>query len=216
MSIRFIRIGVMLAGVGFVLHAAHAQNRGITTQGAAGGLVVPSAQTLPSGDLAFTRSTYVEPNLGTFRKRQNNSVGIGLAPSIEIFGRFAEYQDPPPGQAILGARDISANIKFKLPEFWRGQPGIAVGLNDISGGASLFKSRYGVVSDQWGSVRWSAGYAWGSPSLGNSANGYAFDGLFGGVEWLVGQTGLSLLAEYDGQQKHVGAPLHISRHPLVV
>ncbi len=205
MSIRFFRAGVIVAGLGVVLHAAHAQTRGITTQGSTGGLVVPSAQTLGVGDLALTRGNYAEPNLGPFSKRQNYSLGIGLLPNVEIFGRFAEYQNPLPGATINGPRDISANVKLKLPEFWRGQPSIALGLNDVSGGASLFKSRYGVVSDQWGPVRWSAGYAFGSPSGGNRANGYAFDGAFGGAEFLIGQTGLSLLAEYDGQQKHVGA-----------
>lgn len=179
---------------------------GVTTQGATGGLVIPSAQVLPRGALALTRGSYSEPELGSFSKRQNYSLGIGLIPNVELFGRFAEYQNPRPGSTFVnGPRDISANVKLKLPEFWRGQPDVAVGLNDVSGGASYFKSRYGVVSDQWGPVRWSAGYAWGSPSLGNTANGYAFDGVFGGIEWLIGQTGLSLLAEYDGQQKHVGA-----------
>jgi hypothetical protein len=132
-------------------------------------------------------------------------LGIGLAQCGTLWPLCGIPRTPAWARFVNGPRDISANIKLKLPEFWRGQPGVAVGLNDISGGASFFKSRYGVVSDQWGPVRWSAGYAFGSPSGGNTANGYAFDGAFGGVEWLVGQTGLSLLAEYDGQQKHVGA-----------
>lgn len=179
---------------------------GITTQGATGGLVVPSGNVLETGAVAFTRGNYSEPKLGNWEKRQNYIVGVGLLPNIELFGRFVEYQNPLRGSDFInGPRDISANVKVKLPEFWRGQPNVAVGLNDVSGGASFFKSRYGVVSDQWGPVRWSAGYAWGSPILGNPAQGYAFDGAFGGVEFQLGQTGLSLLAEYDGQQKHVGA-----------
>lgn len=190
----------------FALHSTDARSTGITTQGASGGLMVPSARVLTQGSLALTRGNYSEPSLGAFSKRQNSSLGFGLLPNVELFGRFAEYQNPLPGSTFVnGPRDISANIKLKLPEFWRGQPNVAIGLNDVSGGASFFKSRYGVVSDQWGDVRWSAGYAFGSPSGGNTANGYAFDGAFGGVEWLIGQTGLSLLAEYDGQQKHVGA-----------
>ncbi len=154
----------------------------------------------------MTRGSFTEPALGEFSKRQNYSVGVGLLPNVELFGRFVEYQNPLPGSNFInGPRDISANVKLKLPQLWRGQPDMAVGLNDVSGGASFFKSRYGVVSDQWGPVRWSAGYAWGSPILGNTARGYAFDGVFGGIEWQFGQTGLSLLAEYDGQQRHVGA-----------
>lgn len=178
---------------------------GITTQGSTGSLVIPSAQVLPLGSLALTRGNYSEPDLGTFSKRQNYSVGVGLFPNFELFGRFAEYQNPLPGSTfVTGPRDISANVKLRLPQFWRTQPNIAVGAHDLSGGAVYFKSRYAVVSDQLGPVRWSAGYAWGYPISGNRANGYAFKGTFGGVEWALGQSGVSLLAEHDGQQKHVG------------
>lgn len=197
-----------MLGMGLALasQAAFAQFAGVTTQGASGGLVVPSAQILPLGTLALTRGDYSEPHLGSFSKRQNYSFGIGLFSNLELFGRFVEYQNPLPGSEFInGPRDISANVKLRLPEFWRGLPSVAVGVNDIRGGASFFKSSYGVISDQLGPVRWSAGYAFGSPSRGNSASGYAFDGAFGGVEWQIAQTGLSLLAEYDGQQKHVGA-----------
>ncbi|MBX3657259.1 MAG: YjbH domain-containing protein [Ramlibacter sp.] len=177
---------------------------GISTQGVTGGLIVPSAYVLPEGDVALTRGNYAEPQLGAFSQRRNYSLGIGLLPNVELFGRFADFQNPLPGSTINGPRDLSANIKLKLPSFWRGQPHVALGLNDISGGASFFKSKYAVVSDEIGPVRWSAGYALGSHIVGNSANGYAFNGAFGGVEWSLGQSGVSLLAEYDGQQKHAG------------
>ncbi|MCW5649308.1 MAG: YjbH domain-containing protein [Ramlibacter sp.] len=197
----FSAAGIAASGVPGV----QAQVRGISAQGTTGGLVIPSAQVLDSGVLALTAGNYQEPGLGTFRRKRNYSLGIGLMPNIELFGRFADYQNLLPGStAITGPRDLSANVKFKLPSFWRGQPDVAVGLNDIGGGAAYFKSRYAVVSDQIGPVRWSAGYAWGSLVVGISPSRYAFDGAFGGAEWALGDSGLSLLAEYDGQQKHAG------------
>ncbi len=196
-------LGMVLA---LAWQTASAQFAGVTTQGSSGGLVVPSAQILPLGTLALTRGDYSEPHLGSFGKRQNYSFGVGLFSNVELFGRFVDYQNPLLGSEFInGPRDISANVKLRLPEFWRGIPSAAVGVNDIRGGASFFKSSYGVISDQWGPVRWSAGYAFGSPSRGNRASGFAFDGGFGGIEWLIGDTGLALLAEYDGQQKHLGA-----------
>ncbi|MCA0212310.1 MAG: YjbH domain-containing protein [Proteobacteria bacterium] len=204
----FHPLALVLAAVLPVLlqpHRAQAQQSGLAAVGASGGLVVPDAQVLPSGTVGATRSNYAEPQLGNYSKLQNYTLGVGLLPNLELFGRFAEYQNPRPGSTFIsGIRDISANVKLKLPEFWRGQPDIAVGINDIRGGASFFKSRYVVADGFWGPVRLSAGYAWGGAIPGNAAGERAFDGPFGGVEWRVANTGLSALAEYDGRQKHVG------------
>jgi len=194
----------------------------ITTQGATGGLVIPSAHVLPGGSLALTMGNYQEPQLGTFDTRRNFSLGLGLLPNIELFGRFAEYQNPSTNPPFLnGPRDLSANVKFKLPAFWRGQPDLAVGLNDLGGGAAAFKSRYVVASHDWGPARLSAGYAWGSPAFANTAGRKTFDGAFGGVQVRLGDTGLSALAEHDGQQRHVGVrytsqPLPALGHAQVV
>ncbi|MGE0496649.1 MAG: YjbH domain-containing protein [Ramlibacter sp.] len=184
----------------------HAQSDGISQPGATGGLVTPSAYVLAPGAVALTAGSYQEPKLGTFDRRRNYTLGIGLAPNFELFGRFAEYQNPRPDSRFAsGPRDISANAKWQLPLDSRRWPKVALGLNDISGGAVYFKSRYVVASDDYGPVTWSLGYAAGSPIQGVAANGYTLDGLFGGVQWRLGSTGLSLLAEHDGQQKHVGA-----------
>ena len=70
----------------------------------------------------------------------------------------------------------------------------------MSGGAVFFKSAYGVVSHQWGPLSASLGYAQSGTTKGNKS----FDGAFGGFEYQLGNTGLALLAEHDGQQKHAG------------
>ena len=181
-----------------------AQSTGVTSQGNTGGLVIPSAAVINEGSVALTMGNYMEPQLGPYSKRQNYSMGVGLLPNVELFGRFAEYQNPLPNSTFVsGPRDISANVKLRLPEFWRGMPALAVGVNDISGGANFFRAAYGVASDHIGNLNWSLGYAKGTGRSGLVAN-RTFNGVFAGGEYRLGDTGLSALAEYDGKTKHAG------------
>ena len=182
----------------------HAQSVGISSQGVTGGLVIPSAHVLATGSLAMSYGNYQEPQLGVARTDQNNlSFGIGLLPGFEFFGRFANYADPQPNSILFtGARDLSANVKLQLPLPWAGAPKVAVGINDFSGGAVYFKSGYVVASEQYGPVGVTLGYAKGTART--SGGQPTFDGVFGGVDWRLGDTGVSALAEYDGQQKHAG------------
>src|SRR5437773_6968215 len=70
---------------------AHAQGLGVASLGATGGLTIPSAYVLGSGDLALSLGSYQDPKLGTFSRKQNYTLGIGVVPRVELFGRFAEY-----------------------------------------------------------------------------------------------------------------------------
>jgi hypothetical protein len=181
----------------------HAQSVGISSQGVTGGLVIPSAHVLVTGSFALSYGNYQEPQLGVARTDQNNlSFGIGLLPGFEFFGRFANYTDPRPNSILFtGARDLSANVKLQLPLPWASVPKVAVGVNDLSGGAVFFKSGYMVASEQYGPLGVTLGYAKGSAGVTAKPT---FDGVFGGLDWRLGDTGLTVLAEYDGQQKHAG------------
>jgi len=184
-----------------------AQGLGVSSQGATGGLVIPSAEVLSLGTLALTYGNYQEPQLGTNSTRQNMSFGVGLLPRVELFGRFANYNNPVPGSILFsGVRDLSPNLKWQLPTPWPRGPKVALGFNDFAGGAANFKSNYLVASDQYGPLSVSLGYARGRLARPT------FDGAFGGVEWRLGDSGLSVLAEHDGQQKHAG--LRWSSPPL--
>lgn len=182
---------------------AQTHSSGITTQGNTGGLVIPYADVLPLGTLALTVGDYREPQLGAPRStEQNMSFGVGVLPHVEFFGRFAEYTDPVPNSIFFkGTRDISANLKVQLPMPWQVGPKVAVGINDLSGGAVFFKSAYAVASHQYGPFDVALGVAKGN-ARGSQAP--TFDGLFGGVNVRLTDNGLSALAEYDGQQKHLG------------
>jgi Exopolysaccharide biosynthesis protein YbjH len=193
-----------LACAALAASLAHAQSTGVTTQGNTGGLVIPSAAVINEGSVALTMGNYIEPQFGSYSKHQNFNMGVGLLPNFELFGRFAEYQNPLPNSTFNnGPRDISANIKLRLPEFWRGSPALAVGATDFAGGAHYFRSVYGVASDHIGNLNWSLGYAKGTGRGGVVAN-RTFNGVFAGGEYRLGDTGLSALAEYDGKTKHAG------------
>jgi Exopolysaccharide biosynthesis protein YbjH len=195
---------------------AHAQSTGITTQGSTGGLVIPSAKVLSEGSMAFTLGNYMEPQFN-YPKRGNYSLGVGLLPNVEIFGRIADYQDPIPGSIFVnGPRDLSANVKLQLPDFWKDGPTFAIGANDVGGGAQFFQSFYGVMGHHIRQdLDWTLGYAKGKSILGTPAGGRAFNGLFGGAELYFGNTGMSGLAEYDGQTKHLGIRYQSDLLPLL-
>ena len=196
------------AGLGLGLCAlfctpVQAQGLGVSTQGSTGGLVIPSAELLPLGTFALTYGNYQEPKFGTRSTRQNLSFGMGLLSRVELFGRFANYADSVPGSIVdSGTRDLSPNLKWQLPTPWPRGPKVALGFNDFAGGASPFKGNYLVAGDQYGPLAVSLGYARGRVPQPT------FDGAFGGVEWRLGGSGLSVLAEHDGQQKHAGLRWH--------
>lgn len=195
---------VSLALLALITQGAHAQSVGVSSQGVSGGLVIPYADVLSPGTLALSYGNYKEPQLGApFSTEKNFSLGIGLFPYVEFFGRFAEYTDPKP-VFFTGARDISANLKVQIPTPWIQGPKFAVGMNDLSGGAVHFKSAYVVATEHYGPVKLVLGYAKGEPPVINTKQPPTFDGAFGGVNVQLTDNGLSALAEYDGQQNHLG------------
>ncbi|MDD2808161.1 YjbH domain-containing protein [Rhodoferax sp.] len=195
-----------LTVLAFQMGQAQAQSLGINTQGVTGGLVIPYADVLSTGTLALTKGNYQEAQVGVKRSTtQNMSLGVGLLPGIEFSGRFAEYTDPVPNSIFFnGIRDISANLKVQLPIPWFSKPKVAVGVNDLSGGAVFFKSAYVVASDQYGPFRVALGYAKGKSPVNNPSATPTFDGFFRGVNVKLNDSGLSGLVEFEGPQKHMG------------
>lgn len=186
-----------------------AQGLGVSSLGATGGLTVPSAYVLDSGEMALSVGNYLDPKLGTFSRKQNYTAGFGLFPRVEVFGRFAEYTNPfagSPGAVnfVNGRRDISANVKWQLPIDMAGLPKLAVGATDLSGGAVLFSSKYAVASDEYGPLRWSLGYAKGNSAVGQVRSAKVLDGVIGGTELRLGNTRATALVETDGTQRHAG------------
>lgn len=188
--------------------AAQAQGVGVASIGATGGLHIPSAYVLGNGDAAFSLDNE-DPALGTsykYNHHRNYTLGFGLGAGVEIFGRLNHNQNigiTPPGVEKLIGGDISGNAKWQLPIQAQGLPKLAVGLTDYGGEAAIyFRSLYAVASDELGPLRWSLGYARSTSSSFNKTP--VLDGLFGGAELRLWNSGATLLAETDGTRKHAG------------
>ncbi len=189
------------------LHAAEQSPAyGVASLGSSGGLTIPYAHVVNADDVVIATNNYHEPMLGPFKKRHDNYyLGFGLFPNIEVFGRFAEYQNYRAritnGWDANGPRDLSANIKWKLPlDKIQYLPDIAIGATDLHGGSTYFISKYIVASGESNGFRWSAGYA----QTPNDSQTSILDGVFGGIEAQLWNSRASLLAETDGIQQHIG------------
>lgn len=186
---------------------ALAQGLGVASIGAVGGLHIPSAYVLGTGDVAASLGNE-DPALGTYYNHHRNYlVGFGLGGGLELFGRLNHNQNLPNKQAnsaeLIGG-DLSASLKWQLPIEAAGLPKIAVGLTDHGGNAAVyFRSTYAVASDELGPLRWSLGYARSAPTvMPNAAR--VLDGVFGGAELRLWDTRATLLAETDGTRRHAG------------
>ena len=191
----------------WVPFAAQAQGVGVASLGAVGGLNIPSAYVLATGEAAFSLGNQ-DPNLGTYYNHHRNYlVGFGLGAGVELFGRLNHNQHLPNKQAnsaeLIGG-DLSASLKWQLPIEAKGLPKLALGLTDYGGDAAVyFRSVYAVASDELGPLRWSLGYARSEQSVVQKA-GRVLDGLFGGAELRLWDTRATLLAETDGTRRHAG------------
>jgi hypothetical protein len=185
--------------------AALAQGVGVASIGATGGLHIPSAYVLGTGEAALSLDNE-DPALGTlYNHHRNYTLGFGLGGSAEIFGRLNHVQNigiTPAWQEKLIGGDISLTAKWQLPIDVKGLPKLALGLTDYGGGATYFRSVYAVGSDEIGPLRWSLGYARSTPSSLNKSP--VLDGLFGGAELRLGASGATVLAESDGKRQHAG------------
>ncbi|MGA1317819.1 MAG: YjbH domain-containing protein, partial [Rubrivivax sp.] len=193
----------------------------LNATGVVGGLSIPQAHALGNGTLAFGLGNPLEPQSVTQSARSVSHVlGVGLAPGLDVVGRFAEYADRRADGFILGGRsDLSANVKFSLPLQGGAQATrVAAGVNDIAGGAAMFRAAYAVVTQPWGP--WSATIGAGTgreqPLAGTRQ---PLDGLFGGIDYrlpagLLPGT-LTLSAEHDGRQPLAGARWMSSALPLL-
>ena len=179
----------------------------LALQGFSGILNTPSAFVLPEGTLHLMYSDQVDT-----RWRQtpgfwqdNYHVAVGLFDFAELSGRLTSG---PFSVFNGGVRDISASVKLSTATFTRNYPwfpALAVGMQDVGGGAHNLQSRYAVVSmDQW-RFRLSAGYGSGPDRM---------KGAFGGAE-LVLFDWMRLLGEYDTHDTNVGIRLTSPPLPLV-
>jgi len=207
----FAALSGLMLSVASVCVTSGARAQELNATGVVGGLSIPQAYALGNGTLAFGLGNPLEPqSVAQSARRVSHVLGVGLAPGIDLIGRFAEYATRGADGFILSGRsDLSANLKFSTP-LWAGTEAtrVAVGVNDIAGGAAMFRAAYAVVTQPWGawSATLGAGVGREQPLPGTQQ---PLDGLFGGIDYrlaaglLPGR--LTLSAEHDGRQALPGA-----------
>jgi hypothetical protein len=159
---------------------------GISAKGITGGLVIPTAEVLPDRGMVLGYGNFREPRFGSADTERNLAFGIGVLKNVEVFGRFVDYTSTPHGRFYNDpageARDLSANVKVKVPFLPKRGPQVAFGANDLAGGNPNFKTTYAVATQRWRTLSGSLGYVRG---MGDE-DGATFDGVFGGLEWRLG------------------------------
>ena len=160
--------------------AIHAADIQVSPNGYSGLGVVPSASSLPVGSALVT----FDPTLPGAKNTlgYNTQIGFGLYEGLELVGRLAT-NDQKCNMYKAGAcprdmiRDFSASLKWSLPIKWLKDhdASLALGMNDVGGAASLFKSYYVVGSKRLGDFDFSLGQA---KAMGDQA---LLSGGFGSV-----------------------------------
>jgi hypothetical protein len=178
-------------GLGALLCAlsplAHAQPEpAISFEGYTGLLNVPSADVTPDGRLDPALSNHLEGRYAHHTGPRNALFSLGLWPYLELGGRLAESS---------GLRDLSGNLKVRVPFLPVWAPALALGYQDFAGAGRRFRSRYAVATESIGPLRLSLGYGLGPDRM---------RGIFGGAS-LQATDEVSFLADYDTRDVHLGA-----------
>jgi hypothetical protein len=168
----------------------------LSESGLPGIIHVPTATTVPNGRLDIGYNTTLDPNVFPGVTRQQNfNFAIGFLPRLTIGGRGTEAKDAT-GAELAG--DISANVQLLLLEDKSWWPAIAVGLEDIGGGATHFRSGYVTLSKSlFGRLRGTVGFGTGPDVL---------KGTFAGAELALNRF-VTLLGEYDTNAFNAGVRL---------
>ena len=171
----------------------------MAAQGYTGLMNIPTADITPAGTLEMGLNNHVDPRLSATNPKANNYLlSFGVLPYLEIGGRLAEMPSPninPVFGTHLGVRDLSGNIKFQLPHLFQPDTQIALGMEDLGGGAPFFRSTYGVVTQTVGPFKLTGGYGRGPDRL---------KGVFAGADVHL-RDGFYLMAEKEPVGYTVGA-----------
>jgi len=168
----------------------------LSLQGFTGLINTPNAQVIPEGNAILHYNNQFDNHLQyydytrPYNTEDDYIVGMGFLPSFELSARLVEAKGY--------ARDLSGNIKYKLPYSHSYLPNLALGVQDLGGAYSFYTNYYVVLDKEIGIFRPSFGYGKSSNSLVQRKR---MDGLFGGVEAQVTDW-FSVMVEYDGKENH--------------
>ena len=147
-----------------LLHTSLVNAVQLSPNGYSGLGLIPNASVLNSGKsiLSFDPSLPGAAN----SKGYNTQVGLGLYKGIELVGRLAT-NDQRCNMFSIGAcpanniRDFSASLKWSPSHEWlqENKTHLAIGVTDVGGAASYFKSYYAVISKEIGPLELTIGQA---------------------------------------------------------
>lgn len=187
-----VGIAVGVAGCTIVPPALSAQ----TTTGEPRLIRVPTASAVPSGSADWRYDAVRDPGIFPSADRQRNlTLSLGFLPRVTLTARGTVAKDSVTGLDV--ARDLSAGAQLQVfqPRAWH--PALAIGVQDVGGAASNFRSSYAVLSSTIGRLRATVGYGAGPDVL---------DGAFGGGELNVGRA-VTVFGEYDADAFNAGVRL---------
>ncbi len=176
----------------------------LTSQGFTGLINTPNAQVIKEGDAVFHYSNQKDNHLRYYdydapmAEQENFLAGIGFLSSVELTGKLVEN--------VGRARDLSGNIKYKIPFNQEYLPNIAIGWQDLGSAANFYGNRYIVLDKEFSFLRASFGYGDSTNDLGDRR----MNGLFGGIEAQVADWN-SIMAEYDGEESHLAFRIRTPR-----
>jgi hypothetical protein len=144
--------------------------------------ITPNARLLGWGQLGMLYDRQM-PGIVSNPGGHNFIAGFGLLPNLEVAGRLATstiHDYCRSTQGCGAARDLSASGKLAIGLDAANRFSGGVGVTDVGGAATNFRSYYGVVTYHEGPWEASLGYAQRSSTRGNMA---PLDGVFGGAAW---------------------------------
>jgi hypothetical protein len=163
-------------------------------QGFKGVVNTPNANVYKEGEFEFLYTNQVDdftPSSATDyrdnKEQENYFLNMGVLPNLDLNIRYANATDKLNDKTFLEDRIIS--LKYQIPFIPKDLLQVAVGIQDIGGGASHLSSKYAVLSKKFKNIRASAGYATGS-------NAGSLNGTFGSVEYQPFDW-LNVSGEYD-------------------
>ncbi len=168
-------------------------------QGFQGVVNTPNAEVLQEGEIQFLYTDQVDalrassPDFRDHKEQENYFINMGVLPNLDLNFRYAYGTDLLSDSDYLSTRMI--NFKYQLPFISKDIATVALGMQDMGGGAQNLHSTYAVVSKEFMNTRTSLGYAQGSEYA-------ALDGVFGSVEYQP-FSWMQVAGEYDTKEWNI-------------
>ena len=196
---------ILLSTILIASLSAKTLTHSVSNQGYTGVMNTPNAQVMNEGDLTlhfdnqFNNSLRAYDENKKYSYSENYLISMGLLPNLEMQLRLSEVPHYH--------RDLSANIKYKIPYTHKYLPNLALGYQDLGSAANNFGNYYGVLDKEVSFIRASIGY--GHSTVENEKR-RRMDGLFYALEvettpWLY------LLAENDSVESFAGIRLKMPK-----